>query len=797
MERRFQKMRAHALSSLSRYLPVSWMLLIAWGALLGMREQVSIPASVIQPEKGHAFVAQVPGSRYRLPLRGDDAIDSKRSTLELYENGRRFEVPHSGHDDIREKGLGVYSHWGNYLYFSTSDNSDPRTNGRVYNGVVTYYLPFPLAVLLLAPVYLFRRRRQIVETVRQALRHGAEHSRRARGVWLTLAACLSVSAYNRLTVPSFLEHQLGTEFTSAQRASVTLVFALAAIALIWLALSRAVFPILIGVSRRALVLWLGGALLAGVFLYFVVPVESWPAGAGPWPLKPLGVAADLILLTAAVAGAGLWLARREIALHPEKHLRLDWLWFAMPALFFWTFWLLIFWPGIAGIDTTEQWEQIVSGRYDDFHPIFHSFTMAALLRLWHHPAAIAMAQIAAMALTAGAGLHALARRGVPRRILWITAILFAAAPPNFMTVINLWKDTLYSIAVLGLTVIVFAMLSRPRLARVPWWMWAALGVTAALAGLFRHNGVSVTWGTMALLALFRIREWRGIATAVLLILVLREGTRGPVYQAAGAPATQMTSVAPSLSVWVLAAHIRAGTPLAAADRAMVEKILPLPRWQYNRMSVMYTLNQKLNWNGVSPAELRELVIRLSLRAPWVTVQHFLDASRESWRLTHEPAESCPYFITALLEGRRSNTIPTPYAGMPGTWYRDNVNKTFTQSLIPGADRPFLRLLNRTFYHHSSAIEGDLLWHPALFLYLFCGALVIAAIRAARPRLLLAATPVLTHAVPMLLVTPASYFRYHYPAVVAGLLFTLPLLFVSPRPARPENSETATSPETIL
>lgn len=36
------------------------------------------------------------------------------------------------HEAVRTSGAGAYSHWGRDLYFSASDNSDPRSNGRVY-----------------------------------------------------------------------------------------------------------------------------------------------------------------------------------------------------------------------------------------------------------------------------------------------------------------------------------------------------------------------------------------------------------------------------------------------------------------------------------------------------------------------------------------------------------------------------------------------------------------------------------------------------------------------------------------
>lgn len=58
----------------------------------------------------------------------------KPSTAVLMENG----VPLSGpanalHSDIGSLGNGRYSFWHGEVYFSTSDNSDPRTNGRSYS----------------------------------------------------------------------------------------------------------------------------------------------------------------------------------------------------------------------------------------------------------------------------------------------------------------------------------------------------------------------------------------------------------------------------------------------------------------------------------------------------------------------------------------------------------------------------------------------------------------------------------------------------------------------------------------
>jgi hypothetical protein len=57
----------------------------------------------------------------------------KRSPLRLFENGRPLGPGHALHFYIRGAGKGAFSHWRNQLLFSTSDNSDPNSNGRTYS----------------------------------------------------------------------------------------------------------------------------------------------------------------------------------------------------------------------------------------------------------------------------------------------------------------------------------------------------------------------------------------------------------------------------------------------------------------------------------------------------------------------------------------------------------------------------------------------------------------------------------------------------------------------------------------
>ncbi|MCA6117782.1 hypothetical protein J6524_23320 [Bradyrhizobium sp. WSM 1738] len=87
--------------------------------------------------------AQFEGSKFAVAKERynlfDELADSEdnntQSTIELYENNTRLGPAHSNHPDIAHLGGGRFSHWrknGTTVYWSSSDNTNPMTNGRAY-----------------------------------------------------------------------------------------------------------------------------------------------------------------------------------------------------------------------------------------------------------------------------------------------------------------------------------------------------------------------------------------------------------------------------------------------------------------------------------------------------------------------------------------------------------------------------------------------------------------------------------------------------------------------------------------
>jgi 2-polyprenyl-6-hydroxyphenyl methylase/3-demethylubiquinone-9 3-methyltransferase len=89
---------------------------------------VSFP-SELQHHTGNMYGIALPNLA---PLADHTSPGGEVSPLFVFENGRQLAFPHSLHADIVKYGGGRFSHWGGEMLFSSSDNSDPRTNGRSY-----------------------------------------------------------------------------------------------------------------------------------------------------------------------------------------------------------------------------------------------------------------------------------------------------------------------------------------------------------------------------------------------------------------------------------------------------------------------------------------------------------------------------------------------------------------------------------------------------------------------------------------------------------------------------------------
>jgi predicted dehydrogenase len=95
----------------------------------GLTPRVWVLSPPFQSEGPKGWVAGLPADLHGFT---DNNEQPRVSRLRLLEDGNRLGPAHSAHNAIRTLGDGRHSFWTNVVYFSTSDGSDPTSNGRLY-----------------------------------------------------------------------------------------------------------------------------------------------------------------------------------------------------------------------------------------------------------------------------------------------------------------------------------------------------------------------------------------------------------------------------------------------------------------------------------------------------------------------------------------------------------------------------------------------------------------------------------------------------------------------------------------
>lgn len=110
---------------------------VSWVFGLGPSVETEIAPSALTHQEGQRYVFDVPPSVLAgCSIAADSNADPAASTAVLYEDGVPVSLPHRTGQAIAQLGHGRLSHWGSGgaqdVYLSSSDGSDPRTNGRAY-----------------------------------------------------------------------------------------------------------------------------------------------------------------------------------------------------------------------------------------------------------------------------------------------------------------------------------------------------------------------------------------------------------------------------------------------------------------------------------------------------------------------------------------------------------------------------------------------------------------------------------------------------------------------------------------
>jgi len=424
--------------------------------------------------------------------------------------------------------------------------------------------------------------------------------------------------------------------------------------------------------------------------------------------------------------------------------------YALPLGIVWGIYLLAFFPGMMSADSMVQWEQVLSGRFVDHHPAFHTFLLWLLTRIYLSPAVIAIAQIIALALISGLWFVFFERIGIRRWVIWFIVFIFAVIPVNGTMVNTLWKDIPYSIAILGLTLIIASIVATQGEWIVSISTRIILGVTATLVMLLRHDGVAVGVGTLAILFIAYPFRWKSWLVSCLICAFLYFGIRGPVYQWVGVEKSS-TLVEASLSFYSVAAY---ATPGSESDLVVSSIGLLSPNWNCSIRSKLTPEASGVDLNrSITSVQVMENIIR---HLPNLLAYYGRCARSLEWIVWDPNGEVRNASHVEVLDD------PNPYG-------------IFPDSQIPAVRAWITNWVIKT--SHNTNLNW-FIWRPALFLYLNLLVAAVLIIRNHHLKFGLLPVPILIQSITFSLILAEPNFRYHY-AVYLVSLISVPLLFSPP------------------
>ena len=279
--------------------------------------------------------------------------------------------------------------------------------------------------------------------------------------------------------------------------------------------------------------------------------------------------------------------------------------YAGPCLVVWSFYFLAFFPGMMSRDSLDQWQEVLTFSFNDWHPAIVSFSYWLLTRIWFSPAIICLAQIIALASAVAYSMTKLQERGAPRWLLVFLTLCISLFPINGFYVNTLFKDVPFAIAVFILSIYAVEIFeSKGRWLQANWNI-ACLALVLACVWLIRHNGLLTSLLTIAGLLLFYFPFRKRIAVTTLCCLGLVYAVKGPLYSA-----IHVQGKVYALEILLthqIGAMLHDGAQLSASEKQVLEKV---QHWQFGKRNTTHlpvtiwfstAISITLTWRNRAPA----------------------------------------------------------------------------------------------------------------------------------------------------------------------------------------------------
>lgn len=268
-------------------------------------------------------------------------------------------------------------------------------------------------------------------------------------------------------------------------------------------------------------------------------------------------------------------------------------------------WLIAHYPGGFSYDSISQLNQVLTGSYNNWHPVLHTWLFFWIpWQLFHAPAGIVLYQIVLFSLAVGYLYWVLSRRGCPMVFLVLSCLFLVINPQTAKIMMFPWKDSALTVVALVIFTQLIEIYDTDGAWLKKWHHFLSFSALCFIATVLRHNAILLTAPIYAILFFFQKRIRKPILFSGLLVLFALLILNGPVMALAKveAPGNRQSEVL-GLPMTVLS-EVYMETPEMLSEKAFVfmDSLAPREEWEQYYQTGNFNA---MKWN--SPRSLTDLI----------------------------------------------------------------------------------------------------------------------------------------------------------------------------------------------
>ena len=300
---------------------------------------------------------------------------------------------------------------------------------------------------------------------------------------------------------------------------------------------------------------------------------------------------------------------------------------------------LAFYPGLMTSDNIDQLNQAVTGVYSDSHPILHTVIIGTIYKLFNNSIAVSIFQVIVFAVIWTYSCKVIRKENntnLNKLFQIVLTIIICLIPVNFLYSITLWKDILYTYAILG--VILYTYIGIKNNFNYNWIQMILVSLFLVLVMRVRHNGFPIGLVMFVIFLLANIVKNKkfkksilfvGIFAITFAVLSIPKWT----FKLKKTPSVAGTFI--STKVYCMGALLNENIELQEDEYEFLNNILPVDEWKdnydmYTGNPILFNSNVKLKYAKENAETFDSIFYKYAKKYPKTVLKHFISVNSMFW-----------------------------------------------------------------------------------------------------------------------------------------------------------------------